>query len=80
MKILAISLVILAHSWYPDSCCAENHCHPVPCDELNELTDGSWQWYTFNFTPDKVKPSQDRYCHVCTMGPGGVCAFILQGA
>ena len=77
--LLALSLVLPIHSWYPSSCCADRDCHPVPCDELTEKNDGSWQWYVFVFKRDVVKPSQDRLCHVCTNGPNGICAFIQQG-
>ena len=77
--IVTLSLVIQAHSWYPASCCATNHCHPVPCDELLERADGNWIWYTFAFRREVVKPSEDQFCHVCTIGPNGVCAFIQIG-
>ena len=78
MKTLAIvlSLIVPVHSWYPQACCADNHCHPVPCDELLEQADGSWAWYTFRFNRNLVAPSQDKHCHVCTIGPNGQCAFI----
>jgi hypothetical protein len=71
-------LMVPTHSWYPGACCAENHCHPVPCDELLERSDGNWIWYNFVFNRSVVKPSEDRFCHVCTIGANGVCAFIQQ--
>lgn len=76
--MLLFSIIILAHGWYPNSCCADKDCHPVPCEELLEQSDGSWIWDIFRFNRNVVQPSQDRYCHVCTLGPNGLCAFIQQ--
>jgi len=82
--IIIASIVLPIHSAptgmiYPHACCANQHCHPVPCEEILEQNDGSWIWYTFRFNKNVVKPSEDKRCHVCTIGPNGVCAFIVQG-
>lgn len=79
MKPFFFPLVLLIHSWYPQSCCADTHCKPVPCDELTEQEDGSWRWQTYHFQRSQVEPSQDQYCHVCIIGQAGKCAFIQQG-
>jgi len=79
MKPFFISLLIVIHSWYPQSCCAEQHCKPVPCEELVEQADGKWRWHDYYFVRSVVYPSQDKFCHVCTIGPNGQCAFIQQG-
>ena len=75
-----------AHSWYDGRCCSGRDCHPVPCDQLSQDTDGS---VTFRPTGvhvfrENVLPSQDAQCHLCTSKPGrnegyGYCAYIRQG-
>ena len=32
--------LLFAHWLYSSECCAENHCHPVPCDEIVDLDQG----------------------------------------
>jgi hypothetical protein len=32
--------LLFAHWLYSSECCAENHCHPVPCDEIVDLGRG----------------------------------------
>ncbi len=71
-----IKLFILVHDWYPQTCCAEKHCHPVPCSELLEQADGSWVWQGYTFMNSLIAPSQDALCHVCTQGTLGLCAFV----
>lgn len=80
MKTLALSLVLLIHGWYPQSCCADTHCHPVPCDQLVEESNG-WRYIPDNrvFPFAVVYPSKDRNCHICTNNSLPLCAFIQQG-
>jgi hypothetical protein len=33
-----------AHSWYPRECCSDQHCFPVPCNELHNNTWGV-EWH-----------------------------------
>ena len=89
-KALAVSLVILAHSWYPNNCCGGQDCHPVPCDELLAQKDGGVRWQdpsgtTYTWDYRQVQPSQDNQCHVCIVPPSEwapegrpTCAFTLQ--
>ncbi len=79
----ALTSAALAHSWYPDACCGETDCKPVPCDQLVEDRNGWLFIPTGNrFTPLQVRPSQDRYCHVCLglTDKRSLCAFIVSGA
>jgi hypothetical protein len=84
---LAIAIAVKAHSWYPQECCSENDCRPVPCEELYEQDDGGIKYndLTFGdriFSKEKIKPSQDRYCHVCIGLQAGTpyCVFVMQGS
>lgn len=78
-----LATAALAHSWYPQQCCGDRDCKPVPCDQLVEDRDGWLYIPTGNhFTPPQVQPSQDRHCHVCLglSDKRSLCAFILSGA
>lgn len=83
MKVLLLTTaLVLAHEWYPRSCCGDNDCHPVDCDELAEQEGGAWVYLpTGNlFSRDKVRVSEDRHCHVCINNTNSMCAFILTGS
>ena len=74
---LATSLVISAHSWYPQECCGEKDCHPIPCEELVQRPDGNYQWEQFTFKREQVRASLDKDCHVCVFrNETPYCAFI----
>ena len=65
-----------AHSGYPSDCCAEQHCHPVPCDEMHVNANG-WMWHDMEFVWQSVRASPDGRCHACHMGGTPVC--IMPG-
>ena len=73
----------LAHSWYDRSCCAENDCHPVPCEEITQNKDGDYVWHKIIFQKATLKPSHDYQCHVCHLPEGpsvlyGFCVYMPQ--
>jgi hypothetical protein len=85
-KLLTLLFMIAAtpaaaHSWYPEGCCRENHCHPAPCDSIKPDRGGFW-WFddatqqVIHFESQQMKPSQDEFCHVCVTGWTGVCIFL----
>jgi hypothetical protein len=86
--LLTAALVLLgsaayAHSWYPNDCCHDAGCRPVPCDELVETRNGIMWRGVVLFNDAQVKVSQDRFCHVCAKEQVGtllpylpLCAFI----
>jgi hypothetical protein len=41
-RLEAQSLValMLVHSWYDDKCCHDKDCRPVPCEEIEKISDG----------------------------------------
>ncbi len=83
VAIIATMLVAPVHNWYPSQCCGQQDCRPVPCDQLVEDRNGWLFIPTGNrFTPLQVKPSEDRYCHVCLglTDKRSLCAFIVSGA
>ena len=59
-----------AYSWYPEECSHDKDCHPVPCEEIEKMSDGRlWRdaatkqrhW----FPHDRLKASHDDVCHMC---------------
>src|SRR4029077_14564145 len=55
-----------AHSWYPRECCSDQHCFPVPCNELHNSMSGV-EWHHRVFGGREIKTSQDQACHVCVI-------------
>jgi hypothetical protein len=76
--------VTLIHSWYDDKCCHDKDCRPVPCEEIEKISDG-WLWrdgatkQRHWFPHDRLKASHDDACHVCVspkMIPSGICIYL----
>jgi hypothetical protein len=76
--LLAAALTLVtgaasAHSWYPQECCHDKDCHPVPCVEIEKISDG-WQWGDQTtkkrhwFPHDRLHASHNDTCHVCVSG------------
>jgi hypothetical protein len=79
-----VFLVLLATNWfmpgawghemYPKDCCQEQHCHPVPCNEIKY--DGeNYIWNDMIFRD--IRDSPDGGCHVCHRGATPMC--IMPG-
>ena len=74
-------LIQLAHSWYPGYCCSNQDCHPIPCEEVHELANGTYEYAGYIFQADRVKESLDQFCHAC-YNPTyealhhGICLFL----
>jgi hypothetical protein len=73
-----------AHSWYPEECCHNKDCHPVPCEEIEKIG-GGWQWrdkatkQRHWFPYDRLHASHDDACHVCVSpltAPSGICLYM----
>src|SRR5260370_9326430 len=61
---VCLAALLLAHSWYPGSCCGERDCRPVPCSEIRQ--EGSNLVYgKMLFLPHMRQYSQDGPCHEC---------------
>jgi hypothetical protein len=81
-KIIVLAAFILAHEWYPQACCSDIDCRPIPCGRLHPEKDG-WHYQPNGFNYDLVfqtaSPSPDEQCHGCwaaaSMGIGR-CLFI----
>ena len=80
-----LSALILAHSWYPQSCCGGKDCRPVPCEQIHQGerdNDHGYFWqvgpnYEIYFSAERVHPSLDEGCHACVSdGYLGVCLFL----
>lgn len=61
---LIFALMTLTHSIYDYACCADRHCHPVPCGEISR-TETGWRWKEFEFNIVLFHASPDGKCHVC---------------
>ena len=73
MRGVLISLLMLAHSWYPQECCGGSHCYPVDCKDMHKIK-GGWQWKEFTF--EQGQPSGDGGCHICTLSGEPICLFF----
>jgi hypothetical protein len=76
-SIVIISLFSLIHSWYPEGCCEDKHCHPVPCNELVDNGKGKLVlWQKYQFDKQIIRPSPDDQCHICLIGEQPGCIWI----
>ena len=82
MKTLLAGLILI-HSWYPNECCADKDCHPVPCDEISEGENGAMHWKNLIFEGSQIRISPDSECHVCHLLHEGrpvipICIFTQK--
>ena len=68
-----------AHENYPYDCCHEEHCHPVPCNEIT-YHDGYYIWHDIYFN-EKLLRTEVPGCHVCVSMPANklpqpLCIFV----
>ena len=82
MKTLLAGLILI-HSWYPNECCADKDCHPVPCDEISEGENGAMHWKNLIFEGSQIRTSPDSECHVCHLLEEGrpvipICIFTQK--
>ena len=82
MKTLLAGLILI-HSWYPNECCADKDCHPVPCDEISEGENGAMHWKNLIFEGSQIRTSPDSECHVCHLSEEGrpvipICIFTQK--
>jgi hypothetical protein len=75
VKHLIIAALMLTHSWYPQECCHDNDCRPVPCTELSYRgKDVVWRKHIY-FSGPMIRESKDGNCHVCVKE--GLSASII---
>lgn len=75
------TVLMLIHSWYPDFCCSDKDCRPVPCQEITRGMEGNH--LTFYYQGKKlitttVKESPDGECHVCVDSYAFRCLFLPE--
>lgn len=70
-----VEALILAHWLYSKECCDEQHCRPVPCNEIVELGEDGWRWHETIFPRLMLKLSPDGGCHICTT-PAPLCIYL----
>ena len=71
----AVALFMLAHSWYPNECCHDMDCRPVPCAEL-VISGSSAAWRGHNWRTARASP--DQACHVCVHNGTVTCVFVPE--
>jgi hypothetical protein len=49
---------------YPEGCCNDGDCKPIPCDSITETREG-YDWKGIHFNENQVRASGDKTCHVC---------------
>jgi hypothetical protein len=84
LEAQSLVALMLIHSWYDDKCCHDKDCRPVPCEEIEKISDG-WLWrdrateQRHWFPHDRLKASHDDACHVCVSPqtiPSGICIYL----
>lgn len=81
-----IVFALLAHWLYDHECCENQHCHPVPCEQITDTFSG-WVWkdgdkLVVQFDKRQLKVSPDGNCHVCvahltdTPVLHGICIYL----
>lgn len=68
-------LLVLAHLFYDHECCENQHCHPVPCEQVQSTAIG-WDWTRFHFTRQMLKMSPDGQCHICATEMAPICIYL----
>jgi hypothetical protein len=81
-----IVFVLLVHWLYDQECCEQQHCHPVPCEQISDTKSGwIWRdgdWLAVHFARNQLKVSPDGNCHVCvahltdTPVLHGICIYL----
>jgi hypothetical protein len=67
---------VLVHMFYSNECCAQVHCHQVPCDQVQEQGSRGWLWWGHMFDRSKLRDSPDGNCHVCVNGDASFCIYL----
>ncbi len=91
---IAFGRAALAHDapsgWkYPQACCGEHDCKPIPCEGIKYVSPDCREWHGISYcnTADggvqikRVRPSGDEQCHECHIKDNtfGICIFIKPG-
>ena len=80
LYLTLIPITALGHSWYPWECCSGIDCKPVPCDSLIETKEGI-AYENYVFKDKQIRPSQDKFCHVCINNTNKpLCVFIQSNS
>ena len=78
MKTVLLAATLLAHSWYPPSCCSDRDCFEVPCGEIHSAGD-QWEYKSLTIAKEKSQASQDGKCHVCVIPHVSLLCIFFGG-
>ena len=82
---MIFALLLLAHSWYPQNCCSDYDCEPLPVEAIVETHDG---WHIGYCSPmrgvcvdnfvkrGQEKHSEDGRFHLCFTSERIICFFV----
>ena len=76
--LLLLTMCADAHENYPPECCHDQHCHPVPCNEIR--LDGRYlRWDKYSIDKDKARSDRPG-CHVCIYYNDMICIWWGAGS
>lgn len=81
IKLFAVSILVLAHSWYDPECCSEKDCVEFTGTVASEGSGFRLMPNNVFVPKQNVRHSKDDKVHVCIPGDGRVrCLYLPVGA
>jgi hypothetical protein len=74
LPLSAFAVCAWAHEDYPYDCCRDQHCHPVPCNEIH-MEKGYYHWKQYSIPARQVRMDLPG-CHVCIQNENMICIFV----
>lgn len=71
--LIPLTILLMAHSWYPNECCSGKDCKPIPCEEITEVSSNLMRYKDLEFKGPMIRDTKDNSCHICTY------EYILNG-
>ena len=74
---------VLAHDWYPISCCSDKDCHALHEENGETVMETAQGWELWDYRiirRNKARLSPDRQFHLCeTLSKSIICFFAPPG-
>jgi hypothetical protein len=87
MLAVIYAALLLAHSWYPASCCGGGDCQPIDSKYVKQIPGGyeidyyeGNQHWSFTIQEVLVQRSKDDQYHICVNLRGGLRCFFRPEA
>ena len=78
LSVLLLPSAVSSHEWYPQQCCSNKDCYPVPCEKIHSQGD-KWEYYGQTIDKFKTQLSPDGACHICVNPLIGILCIFLGG-